>query len=334
MDQVPKRAVLRSAEAAICCLTPFLVGTLAGCFPFFRGTPEPPRTPEVVQRFANETESLGIAPAPPRLVDITYTLARAVEALPAAPGAIELGRKIEIEAKMMDVNGSDSQLPIGQAHRSLTFALQAIDKMKRPAGSKSERKRSIEAARRAVGALDTMSQTGDVRTTVEDAYRALAHAMLVVTGGSRRGSHGGPLAALVARFAVEDVDQARRTGAQALYAIAAALEEVTDSGKAKRFAGELRDRAERLTGAAALAYAGQFKDALGIVSEALSAWEEAKRLASLEVLQRQVRPAIDRIDADRPFELQRAVVQDALRLIADLFTVASARRSTSKEILK
>jgi hypothetical protein len=133
------------------------------------------------------------------------------------------------------------------------------------------------------------------------------------------------LSGLVSELATEDAERARAIGGQVLYAMAGALEALPGhaGGKHPR---ELRDRAERLAGAAELDYSRQLVEALTIAVDALD--EHTKKSADVALigLRTQARSAIARIAADRPFSLQRAAVQDAVRLIADTLTVAAAAR--------
>lgn len=298
----------------------------AGCFPFARSKSEPPRTPAMVQRFADETAALGIPPSPPRLADVTRTLARAVESLPRQRQAHELGQRIDAEAQAMDKPGTAAQ-EAEHARRSLALALQAIEGMNKPAGTSAERKRALEEAHKAIDAIEPASRSAEPRAAIENAYRAVAHVMLLVVGGQHGGAaRGSDLSALVTRFAVEDGEQACRTGAQVLYAMAGAFDALpSPPAKVRRLAADLRSRADRVAQATALDYAAQLKEALAVAESALAAVEKAQRFAALEILRTQAHTAIAAISAERPFELQRPAVQDAFRLLADALTVAAAR---------
>lgn len=296
---------------------------LVGCIPFQNGKPETPRTPAMVQRFADEASALGIPPSPPRLADLTRTLARAVESLPRGPTLHDFGQQIEAQANTLETQESVAA-EVEPVRRSLDTALQAVAGLKRPAGSEKDRQRAIDEARRAVDALGAASATSGSRAPIESAYRAVAHAMLIVTGGQAAGASGRELPALVAHMAVEESDQARRSGAQVVYAIAGALETLpSHSSKVQHFAGELRTLASRLADASELDYSPLLKEALAIAVEALHAVEKVD--AALVTLRTQARTAVERIATDRPFALQRAVAQDAVRLIADALAVAAAR---------
>jgi hypothetical protein len=128
----------------------------------------------------------------------------------------------------------------------------------------------------------------------------------------------------VARFAVEQPDDARRTGAQAIAAMSDALLRLPLAPEhAARTAHELRKRAERLATASPLDYAGQLKDALSLVVRSLARADaqpgERRLLDEAEV-------AVAAIRADRPLELQQGAAQDALRLVTDAMTVSVTAR--------
>jgi hypothetical protein len=264
----------------------------AGCFPFFGRKGEPPRTPDAVVRFASAANALGVPPSPPPLPEVTRLLAGAVESLPAAPGANELGQKIAVEAQTMRGTADPEA-----ARRSLSFAVQAIERMKKPAGSPKDHQQAIADVQKA--------------GSIEDGYRAVARALLLFTGGPL--ATGEDLPALVARFAVEDTDAARRTGAQVLYALASALVAVHADP------GDLQQRAQRLTDADPLSYTPQLRDGLAVAIDALAKLKQTP--PAVEALRVQGHAAVQRITRDRPFELQRPVVQDALRLLSDAITV-------------
>ena len=321
MDEVSSTARLGIAGAAVGCLA----WLWAGCFPFFRGKPEPLHTPAMVERFAADTTALGIEPAPPALPAVTRALGHAVEALPWTPRGPELGAQIAAEAQAMENAGPASE--VEHARRSLTLALQAADAMKQPGGSRAERERALGGARQAVEALAAApARSAASSATVDNAYRAVARALLVVSGGGGAAATGRQLGALVARFAVEDADQARRTGAQLLYAMAGAFDELTGrSSKVEHLAAELRASAQRLADAATLEYSAQLKEALTIAVAALAALDQAQRSPALSRLRDQARTAVGAIVAERPFALQRPAAQDAVRLLSDALTVAAGR---------
>lgn len=275
----------------------WLVLLAAGCLPFFGGKREPPRTPAAVQRFAAAAAALGVPPSPPPLSEATRLLAGAVESLPNAPEARERGRDIEARAQAMHGAAADD----AAARASVELALQALAHMRKPAGGKGERERAVADVRGAAA--------------VADAYRALADALVLFTGGPAELDSGVAVSALVARFAVEDDAAARRTGAQALHAIVVELR-----GRGVD-AGDLEARAQRLGRAAPLEYAPALRDALDQAVDALG--RVRVRAPAFATLCDQARQAVQRIARDRPFELQRPAAQDALRLVADALTVAS-----------
>ncbi|MDB4966694.1 MAG: hypothetical protein JWN44_2383 [Myxococcales bacterium] len=280
----------------------------------------------MVQRFADETSALGIAPSPPRLADVTRTLARAVESLPRLRKAHELGQQIDAEAHAMETPGTAAQ-EAAHARRSLALALQAIEGMQKPAGTSAERRRALEEAHQAIDALEPASRSAESRAAIENAYRAVGHVMLLVVSGQVGvAARASDLGALVTRFAVQDAEQACRTGAQVLFAMAAAFDALpSPSSKVRQLAAELRSRAGRLASATALDYSAQLKEALAVAESAIAAVEKAQRFSALEILRTQAHTAIAAISAERPFELQRPAVQDAFRLLADALTVAAAR---------
>jgi hypothetical protein len=188
-----------------------------------------------------------------------------------------------------------------RARLSMSLALQALQEMRKPAGSKKDRERALQDVRQALG--------------VRDGFHAVARALVIFTGGQPGLIAGAALPALVARFAVEDDDLARRTGAQAVFAVGEAL-------RAHHVdAGDLSQRAERLASTAPLEYAPALRDALERAVEALR--KVKANTAAFASLAAEAHDAVERIARDRPFELQRPATQDALRLIADALTVAS-----------
>jgi hypothetical protein len=278
----------------------------------------------MVQRFADETTALGLAPSPPPLADVTRTLARAVESLPRMRQAHELGRQIDAEAQAMEPAGSADEAE--HARRSLALAMQAIEGLNKPKDSPAERQRALAEAHQAVDALGAASHSAESRAAIDNAYRAVGRAMLIVSGLHGVAARGSDVAALVTRFAAQDADQAYRTGAQVLYAMGGAFDALpSPPPKVQRLAAELRSRADRLAQATALDYSAQLKEALAVGEDALSSVEKAQRFSALKILRTQAHTAIAGISAERPFELQRPAVQDAFRLLADALTVAAAR---------
>jgi hypothetical protein len=143
----------------------------------------------------------------------------------------------------------------------------------------------------------------------------LGRTFLLFTGGRSVLAFGAELPQLVARFAVEDDDAARRTGAQALYALARQLQALGANPH------DLSERADKLTRAAPLDYAPQLREALERAVDAIGTLHPAN--PATDSLIAQAREAVQRIARDRPFELQRPAVQDALRLISDALIVAA-----------
>jgi hypothetical protein len=271
---------------------------LIGCLPFFGSKGQPPRTSLAIQRFATAASQLGVPPTPLPLDEATRMLADAVESLPRAPGAHERAQQIIAHAQAMHgVAAEDDQ----QARLSVELALGALQQMKKPSGSKKERKRALTAVGEVVG--------------VHDAYRALARALVLFSGGQPGLASGSTVRALVARLSVENDDIARRTIAEALYAIADALRALHLNP------GDLSQRAEKLTSAAPLDYAPALHDALERAAAALRNYKASN--PAFETLASDAHEAVERVTRDRPFELQRSAVQDALRLITDALTVAA-----------
>ncbi len=276
----------------------WLVALAAGCLPFFGRKTAPPRTPAAVQRFASAADALGVPPSSPPLADVTRLLAGAVQSLPNAPGARELGQQIDTQAQAMHGDPADDER---RAHLSMSLAVQAMEKMRKPAGSKHDRERALHDVREALG--------------VHDGYRAVARALVAFAGGLPELPTGSALPALVARMAVEDDDMARRTGAQALFAVGEALRALGVDAR------DLSQRAERLANAASLEYASILRDGLERAVDALGKVKASG--AAFAALTGEAHAAVGRIARDRPFELQRPAAQDALRLIADALTIAS-----------
>jgi hypothetical protein len=276
---------------------PSLLVLFAGCLPFFGNKGEPPRTSLAIQRFATYASELGLPPTPPPLSQVTHVLADAVESLPRAPGAHEHAQKIAAHAHAMQGAPREDE---AQARASVDLALEALQQMKKPSGSKKDRVGALEAVHEAVG--------------VYDGYRALARALVLFSGGQPGLAVGSTLRALVARISVENDDIARRSIAEALYAIADQLRALHLNP------GDLRQQAERLVSAAPLDYAPRLHDALARAVAALSPHRGPSAFATLAA---EAHDAVERVARDRPFELQRSATQDALRLISDALTVAA-----------
>lgn len=303
------------------------VGSLAsGCLPFGHAKTEPPRPPAMVRRLVDETSALGVPPSSPRLPELTHTLARAVESLPKTPEAHASAEQIEGEATAMERDGDAGELE--HARRSLAAALAAVGQMKSPAGVNHEREHAMSRAQQTIGQLAAAAPPAT--DEVGEAYRAVAAALLVATGGHVVAS-GRDLSTLLARFAVADAEEALRSAPQVLYAMAEKLDTIPGrSGKVARLAVDLRQRAERLADAATLEQAAQLEDALRVALTALDAVDRgghSGREAELQRLRREAHAAVARISAERPLELQRGAVQDAFRTVADLIAVAGTAQS-------
>jgi hypothetical protein len=268
----------------------------------------------MVQRFAAEASQLDRPPSSPRLSDVTHVLARAVESLPHSPPARQLAQQIEAEARAMEGDTAS----VEHAKKSATLALQAVEGMVTPSGSKSERQRVLDQAHEAVSNLGAGAATGAWRAAVDEAYLGVARAMLIATGGGAMPDRDLP--GLVARLSIEDTDEARLTGAQILYAMAGAFEALQHTGHTD----DLRKQADELASAEPLDYSPRLKAALGIAVEALRSVEKRAPRPVLASLRAQAQAAVERISPQRPFALQRAAVQDAMRIIADALTVATA----------
>jgi hypothetical protein len=140
-----------------------------------------------------------------------------------------------------------------------------------------------------------------------------------VTGGGKGAAGQSELSQLVARFAVEEPGDARRTGAQAIAAMGDALQRLPHPpAHAGHTARELRKRADGLAKAEPLDYSAQLKDALSLVVRSL---DRAQVSPAERSLLNEAHVAVDAIRPDRPLQLQEAAVQEALRLVADAITV-------------
>jgi hypothetical protein len=289
-----------------------LLFALAGCrLPFLSGKPPKPLSPEVIARFSSQAHELGRAPGGPTLVQVTRTMASAVNALPAVPRGGELAQQIRVQAKALSERGDDPAI----ARTALDAALTALQSCK-PVGSEHERDEAAFAARQAVERVGP----GEPAGTLEEAYRVLARGMLLVTGGRAAREGQRDLDALVSQLAVQEPEEARRTGAQAVVALADALGTLPSPPKhAGARVRDLRERADRLAAAPPLDYSRQLKDALGKTVDTL---EQANLAPAARQLLAEARRATGEIRPDRPFDLQRAAAQDALRALADTITVA------------
>ncbi len=277
---------------------PLLALLSAGCLPFVGNKGEPPRTSLAIQRFATAASALGLPPSPPSLAEVTRMLADAVESLPNAPGAHDRGQAIGAHARAMT---GDSDGDTQQARQSVELALQALQHMRKPAGPKKDREHALRAVPKAIG--------------VHDQYRALAHALVLYSGGQTWQAAGSTLRALVARLSVENDDIARHTIAEALFVVA------EDLAALHLDTGDLRDRAQQLTAAAPLDYSAALHEALARAVAALRSYKAGS--PAFQTLAADAHEAVERVTRDRPFELQRPATQDALRLITDALVIAS-----------
>jgi hypothetical protein len=288
---------------------------LAGCvIPFVSSRQEKPRSPEAVQRFSSQAQALTRTPGAPELPDVTRSMSDAIEALPDVKGGAQLAKKVLAQAEEMPRRSPDETPALARA--SLEAALEAVRRAT-PAVPKQDKDQAIEAARRAIEKI-----TPGERATVHVAYREVAHAMIVVTGG--RSPTGSALSQLVARFAVEDPDNARRTGAQAIAVMGDTLPRLAvPPERAERTARELRKRADRLAKAASLDYAGQMHEALLLMVGSL---DRGSRPAVEQRLVDDARVAVDGIRGDLPLDLQQAAVAAALSAVSAALLVRVSER--------
>jgi hypothetical protein len=284
-----------------------------GCvIPFVHSHREKPHAPEAVLRFSNEAQALSRAPATPTLPEVTRSMSAAIEALPDVKEVDRLALEVRKQADVMTQKGPHETDALALA--SLETALEAVRRAKATV-SPADKDKAVKVAHEAIEKIE-LGQ----RATINVAYSEVARAMVVITGGHAGAATGSELSQLVARFAVEDPDDARRTGAQALAAMADALDRLPRASEhARHTARELRKRAARLANAPSLEYSGQLKDALSLVVGSLERTEVSP--AERRLLD-EARVAVDAIRADRPLELQKAAEQEALRLVSDAFTVS------------
>jgi hypothetical protein len=285
---------------------------LFGCvLPFVHSHREEPRTPAAVQRFSSEAQALARAPATPALSEVTRSMSDAIEALPNVDGGAQLVIEVRKQADAMTQAAPNEADAI--ARTSLGTALEAVQRSKSHA-SQAEKDKAVEAARQAIEKVEPGQ-----RGTIQVAYAEVARAMVVVTSGKAPAATGSELSQLVARFAVEERDQARRTGAQAIAAMGDALQHLPrPPHHAGHTANELRKRAERLASAPTLDYSGILKDALALVVGSL---EHADLTAAQRRLLDEAKVAVEAIRADRPLELQQGAIAEALRLTTDAIEV-------------
>ncbi len=294
-----------------------LVLTLSGCvIPLVHNRPEKAHTPDAVQRFSAQAQALTRAPGAPSLPDVTRSMSVAIEALPDVQDGDRMAMEVRERAEAMRQRGPNEADALARA--SLNAALEAVRRAK-PKVPQADKDQAVEAARQAIQKIDPGQ-----RATVDIAYREVASAMVVVTGGSKGAATGSELSQLVARFAVEQPDDARRTGAQAIAAMSHALLRLPLAPEhTRRTARELQKRAEHLATASPLEYSGQLKDALSLAVRSLA--RAAAQPAERRLLD-EAEVAVDAIRADRPLDLQQAAVQDALRLVTDAMTVSVTAR--------
>jgi hypothetical protein len=294
-----------------------LVLLLSGCvIPFVHSHREKPHPPEAVQRFSEKAQALTRAPGAPGLPDVTRSMSGAIEALPDVKGGDRLALEVRKQADAMAQRGPDETDALARA--SLDAALEAVRRAK-PSVPQRDKDQAVEVARQAIQKLEPGQPA-----TINIAYREVARAMVVVTGGRAGAAPGSELSQLVARFSAEEPEDARRTGAQVIAAMGEALERAPHPPEHGRHtAHELRKRADRLAKAATLEYAGQLKDALSLVVGSLdrAAVPSAERHRLDEA-----KAAVDAIRDDRPLELQQAAAAAALHLVTDALTVSVSAR--------
>jgi hypothetical protein len=284
--------------------------------PFVHRHREKPQTPEAVQRFSAQAQALTRTPGAPDLANVTRSMSAAIEALPDVEGGDQLALEVRKQADAMTQRGRNDMDALVRA--SLDTALEAVRRAKSSV-PQEERDKAVAVARQAIQKV----QPGQ-RTTIDIAYSEIARAMIVVTGGHSGTPTGSELSQLVARFAVEEPNDARRTGAQVIAAMGDALPHLPHPPEhAERTARELRKRADRLATAPPLDYSGQFKDALLLVIDSL---DRAAMPPAERRLLDQAQVAANVIRADRPLELQHAAAQEALRLVTDAITLNVSAR--------
>jgi hypothetical protein len=284
--------------------------------PFVRSHREPPHTPEAVQRFSDAAQALRSAPGTPSLPEVTHAMSAAIEALPDVKDGDQLALQVSKQADAMAQQGPDGADAL--ARTSLETALEAVGRCKSSL-SQADHAKTVEVARKAIEKIEPGQ-----RATVDVAFVEVANAMVVVSGGRAAAATNNELSQLVSRFAGEEPDSARRTGAQAISAMGEALQRLPRApDDARRTTKELQKRAAELANAAPLDYSGQLKNALSLavrsLDRSIASPAEQRLLDDAQV-------AVDAIRADRPLELQQAAAQDALRLVSDAITVSATSR--------
>jgi hypothetical protein len=304
--------VRRLARGAL----PFAVLALTSCLrlPFVNNKPGPSYAPTVVDRFAAQARALGAAPGGASLPEVLGTLADAVESLPGVTRAPELAARIRVQAKATEGLGAGAAA--ARTRPALAAAMEALDAT-RSTAKKSERERALAAARAKVAASSDGSPAA-----VAAALDELARAMIVLTSGRPAPEFDASLGALVRRMATEEPDEARRTGAIVILALSRELRALPQPPrKVQGLARGLDKRADRVSTAEPLDYAERLREALEAAVSALAAAPLSPAAARLLD---EARRSVAAIRPDRPFELQRAVVQDGLRCLADAMALAAA----------
>jgi hypothetical protein len=271
---------------------------LFGCvIPFVHSRSEQPHSPAAVRRFSAKAQALTRAPGEPSLAEVTYSMSAAIEALPGVKDADELELEVAEQAQAMKQRPNQAG---AMARASLDAALEALRRA-HPVVPQADKDKAVDAASQAIQKVEP-----DQLATIHLAYNEVARAMVVVTGG-RTGAAGDDLSQLVARFAVEEPDDAQRTGAQAIAAMSDALQGRHD-------VKELRKRADRLATASSLDYALQLKEALSLV---IGTFDRSTAPPNQRRLLDQATAAVAAIRDDRPLGLQQARAVDALRLVSE-----------------
>ena len=294
-----------------------IVVTLIGCvrIPFVHKYRDKPQPAQAIEQFSDEAQALTRAPDAPTLLAVTRAMSVAIEALPDVDGGNEPARRVRALADAMTQRPNETD---ALARASLEATLDAVRHAKTNV-PKESRDQAVEAAHQAIEQL----RPGE-RATVHLAYREVARAMVVVSGGRGGAAVGSELSQLVARIAVEEPDDARRTGAEVIAALGDTMHRLAVKPEhAGHIAGELRKRADRLARAQPLDYAEQLKGALSL---AVGALDRAAATPAVRHLLDEAQAAVEAIRPDRPVELQRPVVQDALRLVTDAITVSVSGR--------
>jgi hypothetical protein len=126
------------------------------------------------------------------------------------------------------------------------------------------------------------------------------------------------LDALIARFAAAELDDARGLGAEVVVKLLESAHALTRPGDQPQLEA-LRRHTAQLAAAGPLDYAGELKQALARVVASL---DQSDLSSGSRGLLDEAHRAIEAIRIDRPFDLQRAIAQDAVRILADAIVVA------------